>query len=78
MGGRWYGYCADQAITFPVNGKFTEKQLHVYEAVRDAQAEVLKTMKEGVDWTEMHLLAERVILTHLIRIGIVRDGFDMA
>jgi Xaa-Pro dipeptidase len=57
MGGRWYGYCADQAITFPVDGKYTEKQLHVYEAVREAQAEVLKTMKEGVEWTEMHLLA---------------------
>lgn len=23
MGGKWYGYCADQAITFPVDGKFT-------------------------------------------------------
>jgi Xaa-Pro aminopeptidase len=23
MGGKWHGYCADQAITFPVNGKFT-------------------------------------------------------
>lgn len=26
MGGKWYGYCADQAITFPANKKFTEKQ----------------------------------------------------
>lgn len=51
MGGRWYGYCADQAITFPVDGKYTERQLHVYEAVREAQAEVIKVMKEGVDWT---------------------------
>jgi Xaa-Pro dipeptidase len=23
MGGKWYGYCADIAITFPVDGKFT-------------------------------------------------------
>lgn len=26
MGGKWHGYCADQAITFPVDGKFTEQQ----------------------------------------------------
>ena len=26
MGGRWYGYVTDQAITFPVDGKFTQKQ----------------------------------------------------
>ena len=26
MGGRWYGYVADMAMTFPVSGKFTQKQ----------------------------------------------------
>ena len=26
MGGKWYGYVADQAITFPVSGKFTKHQ----------------------------------------------------
>lgn len=33
MGGKWHGYCADQAITFPVDGKFTEKQKAIYNAV---------------------------------------------
>jgi len=33
LGGKWYGYVADQAITFPVSGKFTEKQRRVYNAV---------------------------------------------
>ena len=41
MGGKWYGYCADQAITFPVDGKFTEKQKHIYNAVYYAQKAVL-------------------------------------
>lgn len=77
MGGKWYGYCADQAITFPVDGKFTEKQRQVYEAVRDAQSQVFKNMKEGVEWTDMHLLAERVILQHLIKMGIVKEGYPM-
>lgn len=51
MGGKWYGYCADQAITFPVNGKFSPKQRIVYEAVYEAQLAVLKAMKPGVSWT---------------------------
>jgi Xaa-Pro dipeptidase len=72
MGGKFYGYCADQAITFPVSGKFTEKQLQVYEAVRLAQQKVMETMKEGVDWTEMHLLAEKIIIEHLIKMGVIR------
>lgn len=62
MGGKWYGYCADQAITFPVDGKFTDKQKVVYNAVYEAQVAVLQAMKPGVNWTDMHLLAEKVIL----------------
>ena len=62
MGGKWYGYCADQAITFPVSGKFTEKQKVIYQAVYQAQLAVLKTAKPGVGWTDMHLLAEKVII----------------
>ena len=50
----------------------------MYEAVREAQAEVTKAVKEGVEWTEMHLLAERIILKHLIKMGIVKEGFEMA
>lgn len=57
MGGKWYGYCADQAITFPVDGKFTDKQKVVYNAVYEAQQAVLKTMKPGSLWMDMHLLA---------------------
>jgi len=31
-------------------------------------------MKPGVKWEDMHLLAERVILTHLIKLGIVKNA----
>ena len=57
MGGKWYGYCADQAVTFPVSGKFTDKQKQIYNAVYEAQREVLKVLKPGVKWDDMHLLA---------------------
>lgn len=73
MGGRWYGYIADQAMTFPVSGKFDEKQRAIYTAVLEAQKTVKAQIKPGVKWDEMHLLAERVILEHLIKIGIVKD-----
>lgn len=33
MGGRWHGYVADQAMTFPVSGKFDQKQREIYTAV---------------------------------------------
>jgi len=36
MGGKYYGYCADITVTFPINGKFTAKQKEIYDAVLDA------------------------------------------
>lgn len=33
LGGKWYGYVADQAMTFPVSGKFNQKQRDIYSAV---------------------------------------------
>jgi Xaa-Pro dipeptidase len=74
MGGRWYGYVADQAMTFPVSGKFTDKQRQIYTAVLEAQKAVEAAVKPGVKWEDMHLLAERVILQHLVEIGIVKNA----
>lgn len=74
LGGKWYGYVADQAMAFPVSGKFTEKQRQVYSAVYQAQKAVKEAVKPGVQWSDMHLLAEEVILKHLIQMGVVKDS----
>lgn len=52
-------------MTFPASGVFSPEQRAVYEAVLDAQFQVLSAMKPGVRWTEMHRLAEHVLLKHL-------------
>ena len=31
-------------------------------------------MKPGIKWTDMHLLAERTIIKHLLQIGILYNG----
>jgi len=73
MGMKFYGYCSDITCTYPVNGKFTEKQKHIYNAVLDATNEVIKNTKPGAKWDDLHLLAERTIVKHLIKIGIIKD-----
>jgi Xaa-Pro dipeptidase len=72
LGSRGYGYCSDITRTYPTNGKFTEDQRKVYEAVLDAQQSVIDALAPGVNWVDMHKLAERVILSHLKEIGIVQ------
>jgi len=58
MGGNYHGYCSDITVTFPANGKFTEDQKHIYNAVLDANRLVFKLMKSGVSWIDMHKAAE--------------------
>ena len=39
----------------------------------EAQNNVLHSIKEGANWEDMHLLAERTIVKHLIKLGLVKD-----
>jgi Xaa-Pro dipeptidase len=73
MGLKHYGYCSDITVTYPVNGKFTQKQKEIYNAVLEATEAVKKQVRPGVKWDDMHLLAEKIIVTHLIQIGIIKQ-----
>jgi Xaa-Pro dipeptidase len=73
MGLKFYGYCSDITCTYPVNGKFTEKQKHIYNAVLEATNAVKNAVKPGVNWGDMHLLAERIIVKNLISYGIIKN-----
>lgn len=65
MGANYFGYAADITCSFPANGKFTEDQKLIYNAVLAANEAVQNTAKEGVNWVDMHLLANRVMLEKL-------------
>ncbi|KEG12979.1 aminopeptidase P [Trypanosoma grayi] len=76
MGGQYAGYSSDITCSFPVNGKFTEDQRIIYNAVLDAHNAVLKNLKPGVNWVDMHKLALRVMCEHLVRAGILIGDVD--
>lgn len=70
-------YCSDVTTSWPVNGKFTEKQKHIYEIVLRASRAVFEQLKPGSDWVEMHRLAERVTLSGLKDLGLVTGDVDV-
>jgi Xaa-Pro dipeptidase len=76
MGGEYRGYATDLTRSYPVNGKFTQEQRDVYTAVLEAQRAVLSAMKPGVMWPDMHQLAEKVILTHLLKMGVLNGTLE--
>ncbi|VDM26371.1 unnamed protein product [Toxocara canis] len=69
-------YASDLTATFPANGKFTDKQKVIYNAVLRANHEVFDNAKPGVWWKDMHLLAERVILSDLKSAEILKGDID--
>ncbi|ESO90952.1 hypothetical protein LOTGIDRAFT_217473 [Lottia gigantea] len=76
MGGEYYCYTSDITCSFPANGKFTQKQKGIYEAVLKASQAVINAAKPGVSWVDMHKLAERSELEALKEIGIVNGDIE--
>ncbi|KAH9495541.1 hypothetical protein Btru_013529 [Bulinus truncatus] len=76
MGAEYYCYASDITCSYPASGKFTEDQKAIYEAVLAANRAVLTAVKPGVSWVEMHKLAERVLLEHLVRLGLLKGNIE--
>ncbi|CAL8085476.1 unnamed protein product [Calicophoron daubneyi] len=76
MGGEYYCYCSDITCTFPANGHFTDDQKLIYEAVYAASRAVLGAARPGASWVDLHKLAEKQILTHLLEGGLLQGSVD--
>lgn len=71
MGAEYHCYASDITCSFPVSGSFTDDQRSVYESVLAAQVSVMRELRPGVSWVEMHREAEREILKGLIKCGVL-------
>jgi len=76
QGHQVHHYASDVTTSFPVNGVFTEKQKHIYNLVLKANRAVLTALKPGVNWKDMHLLAERITLEGLKELGLIDGDVD--
>ena len=71
QGHQVHHYASDVTTSFPVNGKFTDKQKDIYNLVLKCNRAVFDALKPGVNWKDMHLLSERVMLEELVKLGII-------
>ena len=67
----WELYASDITRTFPINGKFSEAQREVYNAVLDVQLKVIDAIKPGLkrDWLQIY--SEELLCDALIALGIL-------
>lgn len=71
-------YCSDNTRTYPVNGKFTQKQLDVYNAVVAAHDYTLQLAKPGVKYADVHFGVCRLIFDHMKDLGLAKGDTEEA
>lgn len=69
-------YAADVTRTFPVNGRFTEPQRRVYQAVLDAQNAALDVCKPGSSIEKIHEVTLHALVDGMVDIGLLSGTRD--
>ena len=64
------GYCSDHTRTYPVSGKFTDKQRDIYNIVLKAHDEVAKMVAPHMMYTDVHRASYLTLAEGLISLGI--------
>ena len=74
LGSAWGNYCADISRTFPINGKFTDRQKQLYNAVLEAQNIVMAKAKPGLTTRDLNQLVVDYYESRLDDLGLRKDG----
>ena len=76
LGAQWNYYNADVSRTFPVNGKFTDRQKELYQAVLDVNIAMINMMKPGVSMREVNDAANDMIAEKCLALGLTEKKED--
>ncbi len=71
-------YASDITRTFPVGGKFSERQKEIYNIVLSAQLAAINFIKPGRSYKQVHLKAASVIAEGLKTIGLMKGDIKEA
>ncbi len=71
-------YCSDNTRTFPINGKFTQRQLDIYKIVEECHDVALELSKPGVKYMDVHLAVCHIIFDRMKELGLTKGNTDDA
>lgn len=77
-GAQWQWYAGDITRTFPVSGKFTERQKLVYNIVLEGQRRVIEAIRPGVPFASLNELLKDYYFDALKEIGLAEEKEDVA
>ncbi len=71
VGAEYANYSSDMTRTIPVNGRFTERQKSVYNAVLQVKNEATKMLVPGTLWAEYHKEVGKLMTAELLALGLL-------
>jgi Xaa-Pro aminopeptidase len=71
-------YASDITRTFPVAGKFTQKQTEIYTVLLSAQLKAIEAVMPGVEYRDVHTLACSQIAAGLNSLGLMKGDVSEA
>ncbi|MDP3946653.1 MAG: aminopeptidase P family protein [Lutibacter sp.] len=71
VGAEYANYSSDMTRTIPVNGRFTDRQKAVYNAVLRVKNEATKMLAPGALWAEYHKEVGHLMTSELLGLGLI-------
>jgi Xaa-Pro aminopeptidase len=71
VGAEYANYSSDMTRTVPVNGRFTKRQLEVYNAVKKVKDEATKLLVPGAFWKEYHEEVGKLMTSELLGLKLI-------
>lgn len=71
VGAEYANYMCDVTRVYPVNGKFTDRQKQVYNAVLRVQKESLEMLKPGNNLNDYHKEVGKIMTSELLGLGLI-------
>jgi len=77
LGAQYKYYNADISRTFPVSGKFTERQKQVYNVVLRANEAVAAIARPGILFSVLNETAKKVLAAGCIELGLIKEASEL-
>lgn len=71
VGAEYANYSSDMTRTIPVNGRFTDRQKAVYNAVNRVKNEATAMLVPGTLWKEYHVEVGKLMTSELLGLGLI-------
>ena len=71
IGAEYGNYASDLTRTVPVNGRFTDRQKEVYNAVLRTQKKAISLLKPGNTWIKFHKQVGQMMTEELLQLGLL-------